>query len=142
MSERLRGLLESARRQKARRQAIAKDLPDSLASKYPDIYSKLKKNGELVKAGTRIRWGDKVMRASVDLWDTEQNTPDAAPSLWESLDFYKGYRIIPETITSTLAFKNGEVGYWPPRKKFYKAKREGVVHNPDVYAADWEEVSI
>lgn len=46
MSERLFRLLESARRQKARRQAIAKDLPDSLASKYPDIYSKLKKNGE------------------------------------------------------------------------------------------------
>ena len=140
MSERLFRLLESARRQKARRQAIAKDLPDSLASKYPDIYSKLKKNGELVKAGTRIRWGDKVMRASVDLWDTEQNTPDIAPTLWETLNYYQGYRIIPEVITTTLAFNKDEVGYWPETKLFYKAKRDGVVHNPEVYPNDWEEV--
>lgn len=142
LNNRLISILHGVRKQSVERKRISVDLPDSLASKYPALYAELKQDGALIPAGTRIRWHGVVKKAAVDLWDTEQNTPDAAPTLWESLDFYKGYRIIPETITSTLAFKNGEVGYWPPRKKFYKAKRDGVVHNPDVYAADWEEVSI
>jgi len=133
-------LLGLARAQKIRRDAIAADLPDSLASKHPSIYQGLKQNGALITAGTRIRWGDVVKKAAVDLWDRAENDPDNAPTLWANLDFHMGYRIIPEVITTSMAFSKGEIGYWPPTDSLYRAKRDGVVHTPAVYPADWEAV--
>ena len=140
MNERLQALLDKARAQKGRRQAIATDLPDSLASKYPSIYRGMAYDGALITAGTRIRWGDVVKKAAVDLWDRAENSPDNAPTLWADLDYHRGYRVIPEVITVTLAFSKGEIGYWPPTDSLYRAKRDGVVHTPAVYPADWEAV--
>jgi len=133
-------LLAKARAQQTRRRAIAADLPDSLASKYPSIYQGLTGDGALITAGTRIRWGDVVKKAAVDLWDRAENDPDNAPTLWANLDFHMGYRIIPEVITTSMAFSKGEIGYWPPTDSLYRAKRDGVVHSPAVYPADWEAV--
>ena len=141
-NSRLLSILHGVRRQSEERKRIAVDLPDNLASKHPSLYSELKQDGALIPAGTRIRWNGVVKKAAVDLWDTAQNTPDAAPTLWEDLNYYQGYRIIPEVITATLAFNKDEVGYWPPSDKFYRAVRPGVVYNPSVYPADWEEVTV
>lgn len=56
--------------------------------------------------------GRTLKRAAVDLWDNEANTPDAAPTLWEDIDYRDGIRVIPETITVGLAFAKGEKGWW------------------------------
>ena len=49
--------------------------------------------------------------AAVDLYDTETNSPENAPTLWETLNYKDGYRIIPETITVGTAFSKGEIGW-------------------------------
>ena len=122
---------------------VAEALPDEVAVKHPEIYPELKRDGSAVAADTRIRWGDKVAKAKVTLWDREDQDPDHAPNLWDILTFGgSGYREIPETITTELAFSEGEIGYWPPDGKHYRAVRNGVVHNPEVYPRDWEEVEV
>lgn len=77
-------------------------------------------------------------RASVDLWDNAESTPEAAPNLWAQIILQGEHRIIPDVITAELALAKGEIGIW--KGKNYRAKRDGVVHNPDVYPNDWEEV--
>lgn len=120
---------------------VADELPDEQASKFPNLYHEMKYDGSLIKAGTRINWQGQLKRASVDLWDREDQNPSQAPTLWVDLNYFQGRRIIPEVITTTLAFSKGEVGYWPADQKFYKAKRDGVVHTSAQYMADWEEVT-
>ena len=96
-------------------------------------------DGSLVKAGTRINWKGALKRAAVDLWDTAENTPDAAPTLWEDIAYRDGIRIIPETITAGLAFANGELGYWGD--SIYKSKLDSNVWTPAQYPDGWELVS-
>lgn len=71
-----------------------------LIAEQPGLFTRLTGGGGLIKAGTRINWQGTVKRAASDLWDTPQNTPDAAPALWEDIQYKQGYRIIPETITT------------------------------------------
>lgn len=111
---------------------------DKTASYMPAMSPKLKQDGKLVRAGTRINWGGTVMKAAVDLWDTEQNNPDNAPTLWAKIDYRDGYRIIPETITVTTAFSEGEYGWWGD--VLYKSKVNSNVYTPAQYAANWEAV--
>lgn len=85
---------------------------DSVASLSVGAYPTLKGDGSLIKAGTRINHNGTIKRASVDLWDTEENDPDNAPSLWEDISYREGYRIIPETITAGTAFMKDECGWW------------------------------
>ena len=111
---------------------------DKTASDAPMLFPRLKENGELVKAGTRINWGGIVKKAAVDLWDTIENNPDNAPTLWEDLLYKDGYRIIPEVITVTAAFSEGECGWWDGT--LYRSKVNGNVYNPSQYLNNWEEV--
>lgn len=111
---------------------------DAVASTAVSAYPRLKEDGSLVKAGTRINWNGVLKRAAADLWDTAENNPDNAPALWENIDYRDGYRIIPETITATLAFSEGECGWW--EDKLYRSKVTGNVYTPAVYPANWEEV--
>ena len=111
---------------------------DKTASDAPMLFPKLKENGELVKAGTRINWGGVVKKAAVDLWDTAENNPDNAPNLWSDLPYKDGYRIIPETITVTTAFSEGECGWWDG--VLYRSKVNGNVYNPSQYLNNWEKV--
>lgn len=115
----------------------AASLDDKTASTAATLFPRLKENGELVKAGVRINWNGTVKKAAVDLWDTKENNPDNAPTLWADLPYKDGYRIIPETITVTLAFKEGELGWW--NGVLYRSKVSGNVYNPDVYPANWEK---
>ena len=57
----------------------AASLTDADASLAPELFTRLTGSGSLVKAGMRINWGGTIKRAASDLWDTAQNTPDAAP---------------------------------------------------------------
>lgn len=112
---------------------------DKTASTAPELFPRLKQDGALVKAGTRINWNGTVKKAAVDLWDTKENNPDNAPTLWADLEYRDGYRIIPETITVTTSFSSGEYGWWCDT--LYRSKKDANVYTPDVRPDDWEKVN-
>lgn len=124
---RLRAILEEA----------AASMNDKTVSEAAMLLPSLRQDGSLVSAGTRINWGGTVKRAAVDLWDTAENTPDAAPALWEDIDYLQGIRIIPAVITAGTAFAKGEQGWWGG--KLYKSKLAANVYTPEQYPAGWEE---
>lgn len=129
-------LTEKARKMRAAMETAAVSLDDATASTAPELFPRLKGGGSLVKAGTRICWGGKLKRAAVDLWDNAENTPDAAPTLWEDIDYRDGYRVIPETITVGLSFAKGEKGWWGD--VLYASTMDANVWTPDAYPAGWE----
>lgn len=112
---------------------------DKLASISMDVYPVLNEDGELIKAGSRIKWNNVLKRAAVDLWDTVENNPDNAPALWEDINYKEGYRIIPETITVGAAFEKDECGWW--NDVLYKSLLAANVYTPDVYPSGWEIVN-
>lgn len=113
-------------------------LTDAQASEAVEIYPKLKRNGELVKAGTRINWKGQLKRAAVDLWDVAENDPENAPSLWEDIDYIDGYRVIPEAITAGAAFELGERGWW--NGVLYESLMAANVYTPDEYPSGWRAI--
>ena len=126
---RLRAIVEQA----------AASLDDKTASTAGVLFPRLKQDGHLVKAGTRINWNGTLKRAAVGLWDTPENNPDNAPTLWADIQYRNGYRIIPETITVTTAFAEGEYGWWGD--VLYKSKVNSNVYTPEQYAPNWEAVT-
>lgn len=110
---------------------------DATASRAVEFHPEMQYNGKLIPAKTRINWNGKLKRTAVDIWDTEDNNPDNAPALWEDIAYRDGFRIIPETITATLAFSTGECGWWGDR--LYESLIDGNVHTPDAYPAGWKE---
>lgn len=115
----------------------AESLDDQTVSTAPEVLPRLRGDGSLVKTGTRICWNSAVKRAAVDLWDTPENAPDAAPTLWEDIQYRQGYRIIPEVITAGLAFALGELGWWGD--SLYKSLLNSNVWTPEGYPAGWEK---
>lgn len=113
-------------------------LDDKMASNAAELFPALKQDGSLVHAGTRINWHGAIKRAAVDLWDTETNTPDNAPALWEDIAYREGYRIIPAAITAGTAFAKGECGWW--NDTLYKSLIDANVYTPEAYPAGWEVV--
>ena len=109
---------------------------DATASRAVEFHPEMKYDGKLIPAKTRINWNGKLKRAAVDVWDTETNNPDNAPMLWEDVSYKDGFRIIPEVITATLAFSEGECGWWGD--VLYRSKVNGNVYTPAVYPANWE----
>ena len=109
---------------------------DQTASIAPEVYDEMAYSNELIKAGTRINWNGTLMRAAVDLWDTEENSPDNAPTLWENIAYKQGIRIIPETITTGTAFTKGEQGWW--RDNLYISLIDNNVWTPETYSAGWQ----
>jgi hypothetical protein len=118
--------------------AMRENATDALASIAVGVYPTLKGNGELIKVGTRINYNGFIKRAAVDLYDTEENSPDNAPTLWEDIDYKEGYRIIPEILTTGTAFAKDECGWW--EDKLYKSIIDNNVWTPTAYPAGWEEV--
>lgn len=111
---------------------------DAIASTAIDVFPTLKEDGALIKVGTRINWKGTLKRAAVDLWDTVENNPDNAPTLWEDISYREGYRIIPETITVGTAFAKDELGWWGD--ELYKSLIDTNVYTPAIYPAGWEKV--
>lgn len=56
--------------------AATASVDDKTASVAPELFPRLKQDGLLVAAGSRINWNDILKRAAVDLWDTPKNNPD------------------------------------------------------------------
>ena len=130
---------KEARAMRALIEQGAASLTDLQVSTAPEVLPRLKYDGSLISNGTRINWNGSIKRAAVDLWDTEANDPDHAPTLWEDVLYRDGYRIIPETITVGLQFSSGELGWWDG--KLYRSLRDANVWTPADYPAGWEEVS-
>lgn len=111
---------------------------DKTASIAPEIFGQLKQDGSLVEHGTRINWNGVLKKAAVDLWDTKENNPDNAPTLWADIEYRGGYRIIPDTITVTTAFAKDECGWW--NDALYRSLKDANVYTPGVRPQDWEKV--
>ena len=123
---RLRVIIETA----------AASLDDKTASTAPTLFPRLRQDGSLIKAGTRINYNGNIKRAAVDLWDTMDNSPDNAPTLWEDILYRDGYRIIPNVITAGTAFALDELGWWGD--KLYKSLLSANVYTPEQYPNGWE----
>ena len=116
----------------------AEQMDDISATTVPEMFPKLKVDGSLVPAGTRINWNGQLKKAAADLWDTAENNPDNAPALWEDINYVNGYRVIPEVITAALAFSKGERGVW--KGVVYESTRDNNVWNPEQFAAGWQKI--
>lgn len=114
-------------------------LSDAIISTTPEACQRMQYNGELISNGTRINWNGTVKRAAVDLWDTDENNPDNAPTLWEDLMYRNGIRIIPNPITVGLKFSKNELGWWGDT--LYRSKVDNNVYTPEQYIDNWEVVS-
>ena len=128
--------IENARKLRPIMERAVNSLDDKIASMATMLFGTMQYNGALIPSGTRINWHGKLKRAAVDVWDTEANNPDNAPALWEDIAYKDGIRIIPETITATLAFSEDEYGWWGDQ--LYRSKVNGNVYNPDIYPDYWE----
>ena len=131
-------IISEARKHRAMFLKMRAEATDATASTCSELFPTLKEDSSLVKAGTRINWNGVIKKAAVDLWDTVENNPDNAPSLWENLNYREGYRTIPEVITVTTAFANDECGWWGD--VLYRSKLDANVYTPATYPAGWEVV--
>ena len=112
---------------------------DATASRMVDYYPTLKQDGSLIAVNSRINWNGKLKRAAVDLWDTEANNPDNAPTLWEDIEYRDGIRVIPAAIPSTDTFKKGDLGWWGDN--LYQSIYDGDnVWTPEQYPAAWKKI--
>ena len=111
---------------------------DKTVSEAATLLPDMKYDGALIKANTPINWNGVVKRAVSDLWDTELNNPDNAPTLWKDINYKDGIRIIPDVITVTEMFKANELGWWGD--VLYRSKVDNNVHTPAQYADNWEIV--
>lgn len=111
-------------------------LDDAVASTVIPLYPKMRYDGSLIPAGTRVNWGGTLKRAAVDVWDFEHNDPEHAPTCWEDILYRDGYRIIPEVITVGLAFANGEKGWW--NDVLMESTADGNVYTPDEFPDNWK----
>lgn len=131
--------IENARKLRAIVEQAASSLDDKTASTAGMLFPRLRQDGALVKAGTRVNWNGTLKRAAVDLWDTAENTPDAAPNLWEDIAYRDGFRVIPQTITAGTAFALDECGWWGDT--LYRSTLPDNVWTPEQYSAGWEAVT-
>ena len=131
-------ILEKARALRPIIEQAAQSLDDKVASTAAELFPKRKQDGSLIKAGTKVNENGVVMKAALDIWDTEENSPANAPLLWEAISYKDGYRIIPTTITVTSQFAKDELGWW--NGKLYKSLIDANVYTPEAYPAGWEEV--
>ena len=129
-------ILQEARTIRTIIETAAASLDDKTASIAPTLFPRLKQDGSLIKAGTRINYNGSIKRAAVDLWDTADNSPDNAPTLWEDILYRDGYRIIPDVITAGTAFALDELGWWGDR--LYKSLLSANVYTPEQYPNGWE----
>lgn len=116
----------------------ATSLDDKTASTAATLFPRLKADGSLVSAGTRINWNGIIKKAAADLWDTTENNPNNAPSLWQDIEYREGYRVIPDTFTVTTAFAENECGWW--NGILYRSLTDANIYTPAAYPQGWETV--
>lgn len=111
-------------------------VPDKEASACADLYPVMRYDGKLIPYKARINWNGVLKMAAQDLWDIEENNPDNAPTLWTSINYRDGVRVIPEQFTAADAFALGELGWW--KGQIYKSGMNGNVYTPDTQPRVWE----
>ena len=121
-----------------RAQVNSLDIPEVDASRMADYYPTMTGDGSLIKVGTKINWHGVLKQAAVDLWDTAENNPDNAPTLWADIAYREGIRVIPETIAAEQAFALDELGWWDGH--IYRSTIAANVYTPTQYAAGWKRV--
>lgn len=112
---------------------------DQTASISPELYDSLEQSGNLIEVGTRINWNGALKRAAVDLWDTEENTPDNAPTLWEDINYRDGYRVLTGPISASNPVQPGEK-CWEGDVLYECIYHVACTYRPSEYAAAWEAV--
>ena len=127
--------IEQARKLRPLMVKAAQSLGDKDASEAVALFDGMRYDGSLIKAGTRINWHGVLKQAAVDLWDTETNSPDNAPTLWEDIAYKQGIRIIPDVITAGTAFAKGEQGW--RGDTLYESLIDANVWTPEQYPAGW-----
>lgn len=115
----------------------SKNLSDKEVSSAPLILPRMRYNGSLIAAGTRIMWEGAVKCAAVDLWDTEDNTPDVAPDLWRDVEYINGIRKIPENIYVTNPFSKDEEGI-DADGNVWISRVDNNVYTPAQYPNNWD----
>lgn len=130
--------LEEVQRLTLRKQVNSLDLDDATASRMVEYYPEMSGDGSLIKAGTKINWGGQLKKAAVDLWDTAENSPDNAPTLWADIAYKDGIRIAPETFTATNAAAMDELMWFG--EHIYKSLMAGNVYTPEQAPSVWELV--
>lgn len=76
---------QEAKQFRAAIETAVQSLDDETAATAAALFPALKRDGSLIRAGTRICWNGRVIRAIVDLWDRADHSPENAPTLWEGL---------------------------------------------------------
>ena len=130
--------IEQARKLRPIIEQATESLDDKDASESVELFPHLKGDGSLIKVGTRINWNGVLKQAAVDLWDTDDNTPDNAQTLWTDIAYREGIRVIPETITAAQAFALDELCWRDGH--IYRSTIAANVYTPDQYATGWEMV--
>ena len=131
-------LIELAHKLRPLIEYAAQGLADKEASGGVELFPRLKQDGTLVKAGTRINWNGTLKRASVDLWDIETNNPDNAPTLWHDIQYRAGYRVAPKEFTAENAATYGERMWFGD--ELYESLMYGNVHTPEQAPEVWKFV--
>lgn len=131
-------VIERARMLRTIIEQAAQSLDDKTASSSAELFPQLKQDGSLVEAGTRISWHGKIKRAATALWDTAENNPDNAPTLWVDIEYRDGYRIAPETFAATNAAMLGEYMWFGD--VLYESKMNGNVYTPEQAPNAWQIV--
>jgi hypothetical protein len=98
----------------------------------------MKYDGSLIAYKTRINWHGQIKMAAQDLWATEANDPDHAPTLWTNIRYKDGYRYIEDNMSAADAFDLGERGWW--NDILYESLSAGNVYTPTQYPQGWKEV--
>lgn len=117
-------------------------IDNQTAGRMIDCFPTMKEvcaEGALIPAKTRIRDDNDssvIWRNNVDLWNTTENSPINAPTLWDRIAYHDGIRIIPDTIPATMAWMNGELGWRDGH--VYKSGMDGNVYLPGTVGAPWE----
>jgi hypothetical protein len=131
-------LIERAKALRLIIEQAAQSLDDKTASTSAELFPRLKQDGCLVPAGTRIEWRGKIKRATVDLWDAVESDPDHAPALWVDIEYRDGYRIAPETFTAVNAAAQGECMWFGD--VLYESLMAGNVYTPEQAPNAWKMI--
>lgn len=130
--------IENARKLRPLMVKATQSLDDKDASEAVELFCGMKYDGSLIKAGTKINWRGQLKKAAVDLWDTAENSPDNAPTLWADIAYKDGIRIAPETFTATNAAAMDELMWFG--EHIYRSGMAGNVYTPETAPGVWEIV--
>lgn len=130
---------EEAYKLRAIIEKAAVSLDDKDASEGVTLFPRLKGDGSLIKAGTRINWNGVIKRAANALWDTLENDPDHAPDLWNDIEYREGLRVLTGPIPATNPVQVDEI-CWYKDEKWKNISGVPSVYLPDEYPTGWKKV--